>query len=429
MYKLALALRYLQRKRITILAIGGTALGVLAFIVVLGVMQGFTKEMRQRMRGVLGDLTITSEFDQFVPSPGLLAELENLPNVKAYSGHLSGLAILKIKGGEAGKPSLKYCMFKGVDPTREARAIELGKEALLTEGGKNLPSEDTGDVPWLVGGKELLDNPEVNLGDMVKLVIPEDLARASYFRKEFRVAGKFSSGMYEFDSKHVYIPLWAATKLKQTPGELSQITLSLDDPGKLQVTREKVDELLARNYSSLELVNGNYVARRTFRVRTYEEANQTLFTALKLQTRLASYILVFYFLVAGFVIIAIMSMMVLQKTRDIGIMRAIGGSTWGILRVFLHYGLTIGIIGAAIGAIGGLLLLNRLDWIRQAIVRWTGWDPFPAELYYFEHIPRQINLTSLVAVLLGAVALGLVAALYPAIRAARMDPARTLRYE
>jgi lipoprotein-releasing system permease protein len=431
MYKLAFALRYLKRKRVSFLAIGGTALGVLAFIVVLGVMQGFTQEMRERMRDVLGDLRIQSPYQVLMASEEWISLIESCANVKGCSRQLEGFAILKVKREGARKPSFKYCMFRGVDPVREARVIDLGEQEFLTEAGENLPGEDTGEMPWLVGGKELLDNPQVRVDDVVRLVILEDVGGRRYFSREFRVAGKFSSGMYDFDSKYVYIPLWAASQLLPSENGVHQFTVALRDPGKLRESRDELQALLTGEHpGSGNLALQIDVDRKpSARVQTYEELNQNLFAALKLQTSLATYILVFYFLVAGFVIIAIMSMMVLQKTRDIGIMRALGGSTFGVLRVFLNYGLMIGTIGAAIGAVAGLVLLDRLDWIRQAIVRLTGWDPFPAELYVFEQIPRQISPTSLIAVLLGAVALGLLAATYPAVRAARMDPARTLRYE
>ena len=428
MYKLILALRYLKARRVTILAIGGTALGVMAFIVVLGVMQGFSKEMRARMRGVLGDLTIKSRMGEFHLPPDLLAELARFENVKAYSEQLLGLALLKIKRSEDEKPTFKYCIFKGVDPERERQVINLDDEDFFEAVTGSLETGDLGENPWLIGGRELLDNPAVPMGSEVVLVVLKEVGGHEFSGPRFRVAGKFTSGMYEFDSKFVYIPLWTAQEMMQSPDILTSITVVLDKPEKLHATRDRLDDFLVSRYSTLKLVEGDVPARQ-FYVETYEELNQTLFTALKLQTHLATYILIFYFLVAGFVIIAIMTLMVLEKTRDIGITRSLGASASGVLRIFLNYGLAVGVAGAALGGIAGLVMLNRLDAIRQGIVKLTGWDPFPQELYVFEHVPREISPGTLVVILLAAIALGLMAAVCPAIRAARMDPVKTLRYE
>jgi lipoprotein-releasing system permease protein len=164
-------------------------------------------------------------------------------------------------------------------------------------------------------------------------------------------------------------------------------------------------------------------------VLTGDEMEPVLLAAVRLQTRMASLVLLFYFLVAGVAVFAIMTMVVVEKTRDVGVIRAVGGSVRGVLAIFLLYGLAIGLAGVCVGAVAGRLTLSHLDWLRHQISVWTGWEPFPKELYMLDTLPWTFEPALVLTVVAVALVTVLVSSLYPAWRGARLQPVETLRYE
>jgi lipoprotein-releasing system permease protein len=164
-------------------------------------------------------------------------------------------------------------------------------------------------------------------------------------------------------------------------------------------------------------------------VLTSDEMNYNLLAAVRLEARMASLVLLFYFLVAGVAVFAIMTMVVVEKTRDMGVIRAVGGSVRGVLGTFLLYGLATGAAGVCIGVVGGRLTLSHLDWLRHQISVWTGWEPFPKELYMLDTLPWTFEPRLVLSVVAVALVTVLLSSLYPAWRGARLQPVETLRYE
>ncbi len=424
MYSLALALRYLRRRRITLLGVTAVALGVFAFIVVVGVMEGFRKELRRRLRGYVGDVVVFGGLREGEFQRQVLDLLRRDDQVKAVSGHLDTWAILKVRGtGSSGQRAVafKRVVARGVEPGEEARATDFA-DHLVDVGPQDFArAEKAGDLPWLLAGAELVERPTVPVGAEVKLLVPQKLGEYRPF--SFRLIGTFRSGIHEYDSQGVYIPLAEAQRIHQARGATSRLLLRLTE-------RTSPDAAAKRLQAELKELAGRQTGKTPrLRVVTGDDLNHNLLAAIRLQTKMAAAILFFYFLVAGVAVFAIMSTVVVEKTRDIGVVRAIGGSVTGVLSVFLLYGLAIGVTGVLLGVVAGRLTLERLDWLRHLLSQWTGWEPFPKELYMLDVLPWTFEARLVVTV--AAVALGavLLSSLYPARQAARLRPVETLRYE
>lgn len=420
MYALALALRYLRRRRITLLGVTAVALGVFAFIVVVGVMEGFRQELRRRLRGALGDIVVVGSLREEGYRREVLEALRRDPRVEAVAAHLDTVGILKVRGEDAsGRPStaFKKVFVQGIDPEAEARVTDFARYLRHTSPAR-LAAQDR---PWLVAGEELASRPRLRPGDEVRLLIPRRLGEYECF--SFRLAGLLRTGIYEFDSQFVFIPLSEARRMRQAPGAVSRLVLRLAPGVPPEAAAEDLQETLFE-----------VAARRPepvvpARVETADALHRNLLAAIRLQTRMASTVLLFYFLVAGVAVFAIMTMVVVEKTRDMGVVRAVGGSLRGVMGTFLCYGLAIGLSGVLVGVVAARVTLGRLDWLRRLVSRWTGWEPFPKELYMLDTLPWTFAPRVVVTVVVVALAAVLLSSLYPAWRGARLQPVETLRYE
>ena len=424
-YALALALRYLRHRRITLLGVTAVALGVFAFVVVVGVMEGFRGELRRRLRGVLGDVVVVGSLKEEPFRREVLAVLRRDPRVEAVAAHLDTVGILKVRGEDgAGRPvtAFKKVFVQGIEPEAEARVTDFARYLLdLTPAQLAARSPAAEAPPWLLAGEALAARPRLQPGTEVRLLIPRRLGEYESF--SFRLAGLLRTGIYEFDSQFVFIPLSEARRMRQAPGAVSRLVLRLTPGAAAEATAEGLQEALfevaARQPSQVPLP----------RVETADALHRNLLAAIRLQTRMASTVLLFYFLVAGVAVFAIMTMVVVEKTSDMGVVRAVGGSVRGVMGVFLLYGLTIGLAGVLVGVVAGRLTLGRLDWLRHLISQWTGWEPFPKELYMLDTLPWTFAPRVVLTVVAVALVTVLVSSLYPAWRGARLQPVETLRYE
>ncbi len=420
MYKLFISLRYLRTRKISFFAVAGVAVGVMTLIVVLSVMNGFDQELRCRIRGTLAHIIVLKGGMYGLEDyKRVMEEIKTFEHVAACSPYVEGPALIKLRGRK------EFAYFKGIDPHAEASVCDFAsyitpfgnqpEDLLKTHGEKNTSSA--------FGGTELLrlgpGEPEkdagsfIQNGEQIVLVTLKEWDKISV--KAFTIAGKFKSGMYDFDKNYVFIPLTAAQELggAKEKDAVTGISVKLDDYRYANEVRDKLQSALGFEYY----------------VQTWEDARRTFLTAVMMERRVMAFILFFIIMVAGFNILAILTMIVLEKSRDIGILKALGATTQGVMSIFLLNGLLIGSIGAGIGAALGLAIVFRINWLEHVLYNTIGWRPFPPEVYYFNQIPTVINPAGIAFTAGIAILSSVIFSIYPAFRAARLNPVETLRYE
>ena len=400
-YELWLGLRYLFTKRrerfisiIATLSIGGVALGVAALIVVLAVMSGFDHDITDKLVGTNAHLVVEGAGGVRDPEP-LIRRLSAMEHVVGVSPYISGQAILRLPDRAFG------VLVRGIDVQRESRVNQLA--AYLVFG--RLPETDN-DV---VIGTELATLMGAGLGAPLRLISPSDGSTHA-----FRVSGIFRSGMYEYDANLVAVTLHTAQAIYQLPANhVSGIGVKLD-------RLERAPDLEGALQNA---VGGAYT------VKTWMALNPALFGALRVEKTVMFIILTLIVVVAALNITSMLIMIVMEKTKDIGILRALGATRGSIAMLFLSQGCAVGILGISLGLAGGMTLALNLNpavkWLEQT----TGLALFPPTVYYLDHIPAQVNASDVAAVVGATFLLAALAGTYAAIRAARLSPVDALRYE
>ena len=439
MYKLKLILRYLRARRITVIPIAAVAAAVFLLVVVLSVMNGFSGFVQEKLRGTTSDVIV--EYDHlkgFEHYETLADEISrNVPGVVAVSPHIKGKAVLTVF--TSGKTHDVYdfpCEFIGIDLDAEDRVSGL-REMLFSPETEpdyhpddNAPAYQSGrafdwsgagkPMPGLIAGRWVLRQKEiVRQGLHVSLTTPVSVDEDSSMT--FRLTDYFKTGLWEFDQTTIYIPLAAAQKLTDTEGRVTSLHVRAEDGADLDSVKTGIERILADD--------ARFRDDDRFSVKTWLTSQKVFIDATRMERLIWAVILSAMLAVAGFCILAVMSLTVIQKTRDIGILRSIGASVRGIGATFIQYGLTVGFIGATLGLALGALVLVYLDPIETFVLKHTGWTPWPRSVFYFEEIPRQISALWMFLFWTGGIAVSFLASLIPAVRAARTNPVNTLRYE
>ena len=420
-FELFISLRHLKSKRAqkfislnTWISIGGVALGVMALIVVIAVMSGFGKDLRDKILGTNSHIVVTnitrSGIDDF---ESVLKKVMQSDGVKAAAPFILNQVMLTFGSKSSG------VVVRGVDPEREAMVSDLGKNkirgeiSMLKRSKKNKagPGHDN-----IILGKELSQKLGVQVGDAISMVSPASRLTPMGLIpkiKLFKVVGLFESGMFEYDSSLAFISVQSAQRFFAMKGKVSGIEIRVEDID----SADKIAALLQENLGF------------PYYVRDWMRMNKNLFSALRLEKIVMFIILILIILVAAFNIVSTLFMVVMEKTKEIAILKSMGASRTSIMKIFSFQGLIIGLLGTLIGCIGGFTIVPNLNEIVGFIENLFGITAFPSDVYYLDKLPSEIQYMDSFLIVVFSIFICFVASLYPAWRASRLDPVDGLRYE
>ncbi len=403
-YHFFIALRYLRsRKRHrgisfnTAISIGGVALGVMALLVVLSVMSGFHEDLQKKILGVNAHLVILNYKGSIDDYGSIIKRLGDDRDILSASPFVLGQVM--VSSGDKGQG----VYIRGIDPSLESKTTEIANH--LTEGSMDRLS---GDLPGLIIGKELSSRLGLLINDKVNILSPTgEMGPLGMIPKirTFRVAGIFEIGMFEFDSNLVIADLKATQDFFDMGNSVTGIEVRLRDLYRADEVRERVQKLLGYPYFAKD----------------WMQMNRNLFSALKLEKFAMFVILVLIILVASFNIVSNLIMNVIEKEREIAILKAMGATNRGIMKIFMLQGFLIGLIGTVLGIAGGYGLSYVLN--TYQIIK------LPPDIYYLSHLPVKMKVFDFVVVSVSAILISFLSTIYPALQAAKLDPVEPLRYE
>jgi lipoprotein-releasing system permease protein len=467
MYKYLLCWRYLRTRYIALASIVSVMLGVATMIVVNSVMAGFGEKMRDRLHGVLADVVVESyDLEGFYDYPDVMARIEQVAGDKitAMSPTMETFGIMKIVLPN-GKGFTRTVQVMGVRAEERAKTGDFA-EFLVNDHGRQIPPsfqvsdelrrhspagellKDLGsDDPFAKYYEERSREEVPEHGALIgyalgtvrrpgaksdDFIAPPGskilLAMMAGGRKpepaydDYTVVGYFQSGMSEYDSSHVYIPLERMQYLRKLGdgkgiGAVNQIQIKVKSGVDL-------DQLARTLQRSLEQMRPIF-----FRVSTWEQKQGPLLAAVAVEQSILNILLFFIIAVAGFGILGIFFMIVVEKTRDIGVLKALGASNSGVRGIFLGYGFALGLVGGGVGLGIGLLFVRYINTIEKWLSQLTGRKVFDDQIYYFSEIPTLVEASTVIGVVGGALLIAMAASVWPAQRAARLHPVQALRNE
>ncbi len=412
-FERAVAARYLRARRgerfvsvIAIFSLVGIALGVATLIIVMSVMGGFKVDLLNRILGFNGDLGVYGANGTLTDDTALAQRIEKLPGVVSAIPVVDGQALLSGPHGGAGGG-----MVRGI-ATADLKSQKLVSDHIVAGSLDDLTGDDTVAV-----GTGLARQFGVWLNDRITLISPQGAATAfgTVPRvKAYRIAAIFNVGEFAYDSSYVFMPLEAAQMYFQKPDAVTQIEVTVQDPERVRATAEAIRRALPGVPIS---------------VLDWQQSNNSFFTAVQVEQNVMFVILALIILVAAFNVISSLIMMVKDKTGDIAVLRTIGAGRGAVMRIFLMCGASVGVAGTLIGTVLGLLFTWNIDRIQDVVQHVTGVNVFNPEVYYLTHLPARLDWNEVWKVVVMALALALLATLYPSWRAAQTDPVEALRHE
>jgi lipoprotein-releasing system permease protein len=407
-YEIFVSLRYLKTKKRygtislnTFISIAGVIIGVATSIITLAVMTGFQGYFRDKILSAMPHIVVMEFTGAGVKDQQALQEkVEKVPHVTATTPFIYAQSMVTTR------ERMQGVVVRGIDPVTEASVTDLAKN-MVAGTLKDLQRNDR-TLPGIIMGEDLARKLGVSVGEPITMVNPlgEETPMGMVPRmKKFEVAGLFDAGMYDYNTGFVYIALPDAQKFFDMPGRISGVQVRIDDIYNAD-----------RISSAIQAAAGY-----PFYTRNWMEMNKNFFSALLLEKIGMSLILVVIIIVASFNIIGTLTMIVMEKSREIAILKSMGSSARSIVKIFMFAGLAIGCVGTAVGVIigyGAVTVLTKTDLIS-----------LPKDVYQVSHLPLSISGLDVLVVSLTALGISFFATLYPAWQAARQDPVEVLRYE
>ncbi|MDP2142801.1 MAG: lipoprotein-releasing ABC transporter permease subunit [Gallionella sp.] len=411
-YELFIGLRYTRAKRrnhfisfISLISMLGMGLGVMALIVVLSVMNGFQKEIRERMLGASPHLEVVADGGRMYDWPAVLEQVARHPQVAAAAPYVAGQGMLSF--GQ----SVQGVMVRGIDPARETAITELSSKI------KAGALEDLRDGEFnIVLGSDLARALGVKLGEKVMLIAPQGQITPAGMMprlKQFRVAGIFEIGMAPYDSSLALIQMNDAQKLFLLGDAVTGISSKLHNIDLApRIAQELQSELPPELYAN-----------------DWTHQNSNYFRAVQIEKKMMFIILSLIVAVAAFNIVSTLVMAVTDKQADIAILRTLGASPRSIMKIFIVQGVVIGVIGTLSGSLAGIALALNLDVVVPFIEQTLGVQFLAKDVYYITELPSDLRYSEVALIAAMSFLISLLATLYPSWRAARTNPAEALRYE
>lgn len=382
---------------ISLLSVAGVWVGVMALIVVIAVMAGFEEDLRSRILGVESHVVIRAQKGLLDDAAAVEARVRRVDGVSATTPFVRTQVMLR------GVRRATGAVLRGLDPATAGGVMPHVEADPLAR----LAHRPAGSRPGILLGKELARQMGLVEGDSVSLISPRGMISPVGHipaMKRYEVVGRFESGIYEYDGTLAYVHLAEAQKLLRIGSAVTGIDVHLDDMDAAGRIARRLRQRLGPD----------------FRVQDWTEMNRTLFSALKLEKAAMFVILTLIVLVAAFNIASSLIMLVMEKTRDVAILKAMGATDRSIRRIFILKGMAIGAVGTVLGVGSGIVLCLALA--RYKFVE------LPKDVYYITTLPVRLNAGDVAAIALAALAICLLATLYPARQAARLNPVEAIRY-
>ncbi len=415
-YELFIGLRYLKAKRkqtfisvISFISVLGITVGVTALIIVLSVMTGFEENLKEKILGVNANVVVTSFGRGIQDYDRVTTEVKKVKGVVGASPFTYNQAMLSGPSGVIG------AVVRGID-SKSAGEVTILPERVKQGSLEGIDAPFEAGAPGIVLGKELARNIGAGVGDMVNVISPTGtmtVAGAIPRMAAFKVTGIFEVGMYEYDSSLAFVSLANALRFFRLSGMASGVEVKVVDI-------YKAGEVAADITSALK---GSYWTR------TWMEMNRNLFSALRLEKAAMFIILTLIIVVAALNIISTLIMAVMEKGKDIAILKSLGATSGGIMRIFMIEGIIIGLVGTTLGTIIGVGAAMNLEKIVALVERIFHFKVLPPSVYYIDKFPSKVEPVFIIVIIVISISISFLATLYPSWQASRFDPVEGLRYE